>query len=357
MLDGREDIAECMADAGAGLLIVPKDDPLTSLPEYRDLKGGKDPLRGRSYDEIIRGLGGTPGLPMASTDESHLLWTPLNPEVTAHEYAHSIQNLCFTPEDNAKWSALYDTALQANLFPGTYAMLTVHEFWAVFSNVYLGADRVLENGRRSEVRSTFETEVPGVWEFFEDIYGVLVTPSPDKGSVGVRYSTEGGEQFPWPTYVGGTYEDGELGYSIDVPPGWRDIPGRRGHPHFAMFFQHPQGSNLDISAIPLPNLGSLRSFAEGVRDDWLEWNSKNSQMFELDSFEEIREEGREAWFMTFSRPASAEHCPDVMMRLIARSSQYGEKPYVFILSGGTCQNYRAYDFQHQDLLDMLASFR
>ena len=99
MLDGRADIAECMANAGAGMLIIPKDDPLTSLPEYSHWKGKSDPNAGRSYDEIIRGSGGhpQPGHPDdAATDETHLLWTPPDPEVTAHEYAHSIQNFCFT---------------------------------------------------------------------------------------------------------------------------------------------------------------------------------------------------------------------------------------------------------------------
>ena len=180
MLDGREDIATCMAEAGAGMLIVPKDDPLTSLPDYAHLKGGKDPKAGRSYDEIIRGLGGAPDQPDASTDETHLLWTPPNPEVTAHEYAHSIQNICFTTEDHANWDALYDVARRANPFPptfaGKYAMLDKDEFWAVLSNVYLGADHVLDPGNRAKIRSVLESDVPGVWNFLEEIYGVVTTP-------------------------------------------------------------------------------------------------------------------------------------------------------------------------------------
>ena len=360
MLDGREDIAECMADAGAGMLIIPKDDPLTSLPEYSHWKGKADPKAGRSYDEIIRGSGGHPAPDHpnnAATDETHLLWTPPDPEVTAHEYAHTIQNTCFTQEDDTKWNSLYDTARQLSLFPDTFAgrylMLDPEEFWAMLSNVYLGADRVLNPGNRAKVRSLLETNVPGVWDFLEEIYGVLTTPTPDEGSLYVHYGIEGGETFPWRTYVGGTYEDDEFGYSIDVPPGWVDYPNKRTRPDFAMYFR--QGSAyLDISAVRLPNRDRLRSFAEGIRDRWLEGDSL---MFEIDSFEGRREKGRESWLMIFRSQYSARNCPEDGMALIALSSSYDDKPYVFILRSGTCRDSQAQDRRRQDLLDMFASFR
>ena len=357
MLDGREDIPECMADAGAGMLIIPIGDPMTSLPEYAHLKGGKDPLLGRSYDDTIRGLGGSIGLPNASTDEGYLLWTPPDPEVTAHEYAHSIHTLCFTSEDNARWNDFYDTARQANVFPGAYSMLTVYEFWAVLSNVYLGADRIFENGHRYEVRSILEREVPGVWEFLEEIYGLVITPTPEPGLLYVRYGIENGEAFPWRTQVGGTYEDDELGFSIDVPPAWYRIPDQDRHPDLAAVLRHPQGGYLDISATPLPNRNSLRSFAERIRDGMLEWTAKNFLMFEIDSFQEMREEGREFWYMTYRQQGTAEHCLEEGTALITLSSQYGQKPNVFVLRGTTCEVYLAYEFQRRDLLDMIASFR
>ena len=363
MLDGREDIAECMANAGAGMLIVPKDDPLTGLPDYSHWKGKVDPNAGRSYDEIIRGSGGhpQPGHPdNAATDETHLLWMPPDPEVTAHEYAHSIQNFCFTQEDDAKWDALYDAARRTDPLPknfaGRYAMLNRHEFWAVLSNVYLGADRVLDPGNRTEIRTLLEAGAPGVWEFLEEIYGVLNTPTPEPGTVFVHYSTEGGETFPWRTYVGGTYEDDKFGYSIDVSPGWVDFPDKRTRPDFAMYLR--QGSAyLEISAVPLSNRDSLRSFAEALRDRWLERRSENFLMFEIDSFEERPNEGRESYLITYRSQYSARNCLEDGMALIALSSQYEAKPYVFILTSGTCRDSSSQDMRRQDLLDMLASFR
>ena len=148
-----------------------------------------------------------------------------------------------------------------------------------------------------------------------------------------------------------------MGYSIDVPPGWVKDPDHRAQPDFAMYFRFAQRGYLDISAVPLPSRNSLGSFAERLRDGWLERGSKDSLMFEIDSFEERREEGRESWLMTYRRQYSAESCPRDEMALIALSSQYDEKPYVFILRSGICQSSLAQDVQRQDILNMFASFR
>ena len=231
-----------------------------------------------------------------------------------------------------------------------------HEFWAVLSNVYLGADRVLDPGNPAKIRALLEREVPGVWEFLEEIYGVLTTPTPELGSVYVHYGIEGGETFPWRTYVGGTYEDSQFGYSIDVSPGWVDYPNKRTQPDFSMFFR--QGSAyLDISAVPLPDRNSLRSFAEGLRDRWLERRSKDFLMFEIDSFEERREEVRETYLIAYSSQYSARNCPEDGMALITLSSQYDDKPYVFVLNSGICGDSSPQDTRRQDLLDMFTSFR
>ena len=362
MLDGREDIAECMADAGAGMLIVPKDDYITALPEYAHLKGKvdyTDPTRERPYDgpnAVIRGQGGHPGQPNASSSEEYLLRSPIDPINSAHEYAHSVQNICFTSEDEAKWSAFYDAARQVNAFPDAYAMLTIYEFWAVLSTVYLDAS--YELGHRAEVRSLLETDLPGIWNFLKAVYGVI-TPTPDSNPRYPRYRTAHGDMLPWWIHTRGTYEDDELGYSIDVPPGWRGIsdPDSLARSHSAMFFSHPGSAYLLVRASPLPNRDSLRSFAERIRDGWAEHGAKNSLMFEIDSFEERRNQGSETWFMAYSGQANAENCPEDVVVLFTLSSQYDEKQYAFTLMGGVCQNAYGYEARRQDLLDMFASFR
>ena len=57
----RRDIRECLPNVGAGLAIIPKDEYVTTLPEFADLKGKRD-FTGRAYESFrIRGLGGVKG--------------------------------------------------------------------------------------------------------------------------------------------------------------------------------------------------------------------------------------------------------------------------------------------------------
>ena len=111
MLSGREDLARCMARSRAELAIIPRDRTLTSLPDYAHLKGTVD-FTGRSRDTYdLRGVGAVPGLPVSSTAEEQVLgnlgpehpYQPYRGLVTVHEFAHGIQNLCFTAEDHEEW--------------------------------------------------------------------------------------------------------------------------------------------------------------------------------------------------------------------------------------------------------------
>ena len=73
MLSGREDIPDCMADVGGGLAIIPRDEYVTTLPEYAYLKGRSD-FTDRTYESFqLRGLGGVKGQPVSSTSEESLL--------------------------------------------------------------------------------------------------------------------------------------------------------------------------------------------------------------------------------------------------------------------------------------------
>ena len=144
MLSGRQDVARCMLRSRAELAIVPRDQTLTSLPEYQFLKGTRD-FTGRSRDSFdIRGVGGVRGRPVSSTGEEQLLGN-LGPQrpyhlnrglVAVHEFAHGIQNLCFTPEDYEMWNGFYLDAVEADLYPGTHMMVNVDEFFAVFTTGY-----------------------------------------------------------------------------------------------------------------------------------------------------------------------------------------------------------------------------
>ena len=181
MLSGRRDIANCMANVGAGLAIIPKDEFVTTLPEFSYLKGTSD-FTGRSRDSFaIRGLGAVKGQPVSATSEEQLLGLPIDQYphnrfprtgfITVHEFAHGIHNLCFTQNDWEQWGGFYDAAKQAGIFPGTHMMHNVDEFIAVFSTAYF---EVTDEIGRDAGRSTVESDFPDIFEALEEIYGGAV---------------------------------------------------------------------------------------------------------------------------------------------------------------------------------------
>ena len=165
----RQGVVQCMADVGASLAITPADEFVTNLPEFAFLSGGAD-FTGRTYDSFdIRGLGAVRGRPVTATAEEVLLGDTRNLNITVHEFAHSIENLCFTPADTEKWEQFYADAREDNLYPGTHAMADLNEFFAVFSSAYFGVTDEL--GPRSTSRGMIQTRFPDIFESLEDIYG------------------------------------------------------------------------------------------------------------------------------------------------------------------------------------------
>ncbi|MDE2815680.1 MAG: hypothetical protein OXM03_06560 [Chloroflexota bacterium] len=171
MLSGRQDIAECMTDVGSEVVIIPKDEKLTTLPEFRHLEE-KRTFDDRSYQNI-RGTGATKSQRVTATSEESLLGLKENNYqyialVTVHEFAHSIQNLCFTEGDHSRWNAYYDYAVEANIFPGEYLMSNNREFFAVFTTAYFEVTGEL--GPNSS-RNLVESEYPAIFLFLDEIYG------------------------------------------------------------------------------------------------------------------------------------------------------------------------------------------
>ena len=171
----RSDVAACMAEVEAGLAIIPRDDFVTALPEFAWLSGHAD-FTGRTYDSFeLRGLGAVRGQPVTATSEERLLGigVPRDLNVTVHEFAHAIQNLCFTPEDVRTWDTFHSRALRAGFRPGSHAMHDVMEFFAVFSSAYFGVTDEL--GDRSTSRDMLRNDFPDIFESLSRIYG---SPSP-----------------------------------------------------------------------------------------------------------------------------------------------------------------------------------
>lgn len=175
MLSGRKDIAHCMPRQGADLAIIPRDQVNTDLPEFAHWKGTED-FTGRSRDTFdIRGLGGVEGQPVSSAGEEQLLgnweshhpWYPYLGHMVAHEYAHAVQNLCFTDDDHRQWNSFYEEAREAGLYPGAHMMYNVREFFAVFSAAYF---EVTDELGADPDRETFRDRFPEILKALDDIY-------------------------------------------------------------------------------------------------------------------------------------------------------------------------------------------
>ena len=181
MLSGRQDIALCMFRSGAELAITPRDQPVTSLPEFEGLAGTGD-FTGRRLDTLeIRGLGAVRGQPVTTAAEEQLLglrgpqhpYYPYRGLVAVHEFAHAIQNLCLTEDDHAQWDGYYKEAVRSGLYPGTHVMANAQEFFAVFRTGYFEVtDELGWGGGREELGRRF----PEIFRALEGIYGGATVP-------------------------------------------------------------------------------------------------------------------------------------------------------------------------------------
>ncbi len=181
MLSGRPDIARCMARRGGDLAIIPKDKSVVTLPEYSYLKGTKD-FTGRPRDCFyLRGLGGVRGQPVSSAGEEQLLgdlephhpYYPFRGLVAVHEFAHGIQNLCFTQADHERWGSFYEEAVQADSYSGSHMMTNVDEYFAVMTTWYFEVtDELGEISDRDELKEQY----PNVFRALDEIYAGAIMP-------------------------------------------------------------------------------------------------------------------------------------------------------------------------------------
>jgi hypothetical protein len=173
MLGNRPDIQERMATLGAVLVIVPRDQPVTALPEFAHYRGRSTP-DGRSYDgEMIRGLGGAMGNPATATSEENLLKLPGDifgiEDITVHEFGHAVMNLGFSAEEMEHWQAIAQAEKDLVPFTGTYASVDAEEFWAEMSQVWFGAATPYNAGIGNAAEMA--VAAPQAHAFLEQIYG------------------------------------------------------------------------------------------------------------------------------------------------------------------------------------------
>ena len=160
----RKNIRLCLTRADAGLAIFPEGTLVTALPEFSHLKGRPE--------EGAGGVGPWIGQPIAGASEDGLLIGDY--ETTIHEFAHSIQILCFSQDEHDEWDRFYRTVREAGLFPDAYGMTNSDEFFAEFTESFFDWPHEIQRRWDREddelTREKLSADFPEIFNFLEGIY-------------------------------------------------------------------------------------------------------------------------------------------------------------------------------------------
>ena len=289
MLGLRNDIRACLTGSGAAVAVFPKDGYVVELPEFAHLKGEEILHFDIPADEFQGGLGAVRGYPVSAVPEWNLLEDRAGPyagDVTMHEFAHAVMNLCFTREDRAEVAELYDEALRANAFPGSYAMTDEREFFADTSLAYLNApihDWGLDGSQ--PFQDALKTTLPQTFAFMERVYGDPLpppTPAPE----------------PLRQVVN---RDHKYAYSIEIPQDWT----LRASGEVSEYWGDAPHGDLTIWVVDLAEGTTLEQFAQSVRGGLLgEW--PDASLFKITSFERTQAGGKDAYSIAYRVWESAD---------------------------------------------------
>ena len=350
MLDGRQDIPDCLGRIGSALAIVADGDPLTALPEFsflRDVEGEW----GRYYNSThAPGAGGHEESPVSATPEQMLRGLAGYPPFRdVHEPGHHVQ-LCFTEIDNLRWMDLYWEAVEKVGSVDEYDPISElvssnsYEFWAGFSSFYF----FVHYAPRRYARQLF----PEAFAFVESIYGKL-TPTESDHPRYVQYVTASGHALPW-LVPGGNYENDTFGYRIELLPGW--VVKKESAHELLLVSRNWPWPTIRVQYTRLSDHlnadDALVSLAESRRLDWQE-KTRGWHRSEVKSFERGALDGDDTYWIHFygqERPRGCE--VDVIERVLLAT--HGGDNYGVVLEGSACGEGN--DYAIQDFETMLRSF-
>ena len=349
MLDGREDIVDCLGMNGSALAIVADGDPLTGLPEFAHLRDAGDPYL-NSVHAPGAGAGG-PDSPVTATPEQMLRgFAGYPPFRDVHESGHHLQEICFTERDNLEWDDLHRISVErvgefeeidpiSRLVSGPSV-----EFWAGFASVYFFVD----DAQRRYIQELF----PEAFAFVEKIYGPL-TPTESDHPGYIQYVTASGFPLPW-LIPGGEYKNNKFEYSVDLPTGWlvekEDdnslLLTTRKWPWPEISVQYTRlsdGENLDDALVKI---------AETRRKDW-QRRTRGWHRSEVKSFEHELLDGHDTYWAHYQGQQSNRECElDVIERVLV--AEHEGNSYGVVLEGDTCGDRN--QFAIQDFQTILRSF-
>ncbi|SDE16594.1 RICIN domain-containing protein [Glycomyces harbinensis] len=189
---GDNGIADTMTDYGCSLAVYAARENAYLVPEHR---GGYNP---ESYD--VEGFGGSTWNDcVSSISERNVLRTrdnenPFlntayrNENILIHEFGHAVRLVGIETHDDASLSdelyAVYENAYNTGLWPNTYAISNIDEYFATLSSVWF--DVMAEkpdwsDGVRSPINTRAELQAydPVAYAFFAKVYPAdLILPAP-----------------------------------------------------------------------------------------------------------------------------------------------------------------------------------
>jgi hypothetical protein len=141
-----------LAQWGAEIHIISKNQQTSDLPEFRDQKGVSyvdNTGITTNIDARTRGMGGI----YTSCGEENLLNLPGDryaggSDICTHEFAHNIMFYGLGDSLSKKIDLQYKSAMKKGLWPGAYASVNAGEYWAELSMWYFGAHGEFLKGTR-----------------------------------------------------------------------------------------------------------------------------------------------------------------------------------------------------------------
>jgi alpha-glucosidase len=180
MIGNNSDISKSLIEQKATLAIFGDNEKVSDLPEMSSFKGSKT-FDGRMRDDTC-GTGGVFGRPVTTVCEKNLLKKPNDPyygrsDICTHEFAHTIMNVGFTPEQKNQINQLYQLAKSRNLYQAPvgysyYEMQNSEEFFAVLSSAWFNSIDTKGNVHSKDLsdKESIKKIFPEMYHFLSTIY-------------------------------------------------------------------------------------------------------------------------------------------------------------------------------------------
>lgn len=188
MLEKLPEVAALLRELGSSVVVYPIGTSSYDVPEHR--------MGYLLSQRVVDGLGGDFDNPVASVAECNLarltagryLTRYPNELVFVHEFAHSIHQAGIDHLPNQKLARrlreTFANAERLDLWPGTYGMLDVSEYFATITSIWFNAQAEGVNGAWDGIRGPVNTRDemreydPMAWKLMADIYPAKPLPAP-----------------------------------------------------------------------------------------------------------------------------------------------------------------------------------